>query len=117
LCNLGDVYRGLCGLDLAEEQLLLALGIRPILEQAARGVRDADVTTPPPQCDALANLVDDRVFLNAVDCPFRLEIELPAFSLRPRDWNEVRAGSALVDDVVRNAVVVETEMTTGLSIW
>ena len=43
LGDLGDVDGRFEGLDLAEEELLLAVGIGPVFEQAGGGRRDADV--------------------------------------------------------------------------
>ena len=43
LGDLGEVDGGFQGLDLAEEELLLAVGVGPVGEQPGGGRRDADV--------------------------------------------------------------------------
>ena len=67
--DLGDVDGGFEGLDLAEEQLLLAFGIGPVLEQARRRRRDTDVATLAPHRNPSADVIDESVFLDAVLSP------------------------------------------------
>ena len=71
--DLGEVDRRLERLDLAEEQRLLALRVGPVLEQARRRCRHADVAAGAPQGDPLADAVDAFVLFDAVLRPLRLE--------------------------------------------
>ena len=56
LGDFGDVDGGFEGFDLAEEELLLAVGVGPVLEQARGGRRDADVAALAPERDAAADV-------------------------------------------------------------
>lgn len=110
--DLREVDGGFERFDLAEEQLLLAVGVGPIGEQACRGRRHADMAPLSPQGDAVTDLVDELVFLDPVLRPLGVEGELPGVSgLGDRD--EIRAGPATIDDLVRDAVFGESEMSGG----
>ena len=66
LGGLGQVDRGLGGLDLAEEEAALAVLVAPVGEQVARGRGDVRVALEAPAVDGLADLVDDLVRLLAL---------------------------------------------------
>src|SRR5581483_8295428 len=112
--NLGGVDGRLQGLYLTEEEWSFPIGLGPVLEQATSGGSHALPTAHPPEQDALADAVDVLADLDAIPRPLGIERELPAALLRGRNWNEVRAGSTALNDLVGDPVVVEAEVTRRL---
>ena len=76
---------------------------------------NADVAAGAPLLHALADPIDESVFLDAVLRPFGIENQLLTLFLRSRDRNEVGADAASCDDVVGNALVREAEMLIRFS--
>jgi len=116
--DLGDVDHGLEGLDLAEEEAAVAVGVGPVLEELAGGGGDADVAALSPDGDLAADVVDEAVLLAAVlGLEVGVEAELAgALLLGAGDGDEVLAGAAGVDDLVGDAVVIEAEVAGGLGV-
>ena len=113
--DLGDVDGGFERFDLAEEELLLAVGIGPVVEQARGRRRDADVAALAPERDAATDVVDELVLFDAVLGPLGVEQQLLGpLLLRLGDGDEIRTGPAAVDDLVGDALVGEPEMARRL---
>jgi hypothetical protein len=112
--DLGDIHRRLKRLNLAEEELVFPLGIRPVLKQAQCRGRDAEIPTLSPEVDAATNPVDVLVLLDPVLRPLRCQRELQV-ALFLGAWNrhEVGADPALFNDLVGDAVIIESEMARG----
>ena len=87
--DLGEVDDGFQRLDLAEKELLFAVGVCPVGQQPGGRGRDARIAPLPPQGDAAADVVDELIFLNALLNPFGIKRELPALFPRPGDRHEV----------------------------
>jgi len=102
------------GLDLAEEEAAVTPAPLPVLQQAARGARDARVVAPPPVAHGGAHLVDVVVLAAAVVGPLGAQFELPTLLLGLRHGDEVGAGAARLDDLIGDAIVGELEVLTRL---
>ncbi len=114
--NLTEEDRGLEGLDLAEEERLLAAGLGPVGQQVAGDRRDAGVSGAPPGADMLAHAVDEVVVERLLRGEVAGQRELRA---APRlglgDRAEVGAAATAVGDLVGDAIVVEPEMARRLA--
>jgi hypothetical protein len=64
----------------------------------------------PPRADAPAHEVDNAVLFEAVGGPLGFELELRALLPGLRDRYEVGADAPLLDDLIRDALVVEPEV-------
>ena len=73
LGDLGEVDDGFQGLDLAEEELLLAVGVGPVAQEARRGRRDADVSAFAPHARRGWRMRLTLVLLDPVLGPFGVE--------------------------------------------
>ena len=103
------------GFDLAEEELVLAVGVAPVLQELAGNLGDASVFPIPPQLDPLPDAVDVVVGLDAVLGPLRVKLELLALLLGRRDRHEVGTGPAGLDDLVGDSLVGEPPMPVGFA--
>jgi hypothetical protein len=92
--GLGQIDDRLECLDLAKEELVLAVRVGPVLEKLARDLRSALVFAFAPVLDLFANPVDLVVWLNPVLGSLSAELELLALLLGWRNRDEVSAGSA-----------------------
>ena len=102
------------GLDLAEEEPPVTLGIAPVLQQPARRARNARIVALAPVRDGAAHLVDVVVLAQPIVGPLRAELELLALLLGLRDGDEVGARAARLDDLAGDPVVVELEVAARL---
>src|SRR5271157_5864996 len=80
---IADLLGGLCqederlqGFNLAEEELVLPVGIGPVLQELAGNLGDASVFPFPPKLDPLPDAVDVVVGFDAVLGPLRVKLEL-----------------------------------------
>jgi len=112
--DLGDVDRRLDGLELAEEDPPLPVGVRPVGEQPPRRGGDARPASPSPLRDLTADAVDEVVRLDPVRRPLRLELRLRALLLRLRDRHEVRGDPPVLDDVAGDPTLAEPPVALGL---
>ncbi len=94
LGRLGQVDRGLGGLDLAEEEAPLAILVLPVGQQLAGGRGHVRVAEGAPAADRLADLVDDLVGLLAGQATERVHRHLGRDLLRARDGDEELARAA-----------------------
>ena len=121
--DLGQVDRRLERLDLAEEERLVAILVRPVAEQLARRGRDPGIVRSSPGRDMRADAVDRVVLLHPLRGPVAGKRHLflrDAFrhlALRLRDRDEVRAAAALVDRLAGDSVLVEAEVARRLAEW
>ena len=113
--DLGQIDSRFESFDLAEEQLLLTVGVGPVGQQAARGGRHADVAAFPPKRHAGADLVDEFVLLDPVLGPFGVEDKLLLpFLTGLGDGDKIRAASAPIDDLIGDPLVGELEVPARL---
>jgi len=112
--DLCDVDSRFQRLDLAEEELVFPLGIRPVLKQAQCRGCHTEIPTLSPQADPAANPVNVLVLLDPVLRPLRCQRKL-LIALLLGSWNrhEVGADPALFNDLVGDAVIIESEMARG----
>ena len=115
LGGLGQEDERLQGFNLAEEELVLAVRVGPVLQELAGDLSDASVFPFAPQLDPLPDAVDVVVGLDAVLGPFRVKLELLALLLGWRDRHEVGTGPAGLDDLVSDSLVGEPPMAVGLA--
>jgi len=106
----GEVDECFEGLDLAEEELVLPVGVDPVLQELASALGHPLIFPFSPVLDLLSNEVGLVVRLDAVLRPFGLELELLAFLLRCRNRDEVSARSSCLDDFVQDPFVAEPPM-------
>jgi len=111
---LGDVDGRLQGFNLTEKKLALAFRLGPILQELACRRRYAEISTVAPHANALADVVDELVFFDAVLCPLGVEERLLCSALllfRACNGHEIGADAALAfDDLVGDALVGKTKM-------
>ena len=120
LGRLGDVDRRFKCFDLAEEQLPFAGRVRPILDQLGGRLGNTGVVSLSPHRDPGANLIDELVLFDAVLGPFGIENELSLlalFLLGLGNRHKVGTDTALVDDLVGNALVRKLKMPRRLGEW
>ena len=115
LGGFGQIDEGLQGFDLAEEELVLPVGVGPVLQELAGDLSDSLVSPFPPVLDLFPDAVDLVVRLDAVLGPFRVELELLALLLGRGDRDEVGTGPAGLDDLVGDPLVGEPEMPVGFA--
>ena len=109
--HLQGVRRG----DLGGLVFLLAVGIGPVGNQLRGGRRHAKVTALALHGDAAADVVDELVLLDAVLCPFRLELKLLGpLLLWLGDGDEIGTGPAAVNNLAGDALVAKSEMAGRL---
>ena len=104
---------GLQGFDLAEEELVLPVGVGPVLQELAGDLSDSLIFPFPPVLDPFPDAVDLVVRLDAVLGPFRVKLELLALLLGRRDRDEVGTRPASLDDLVGDPLVGEPQMPVG----
>ena len=113
LGGLGQIDERFQGLDLAEEELVLPVGVGPVLQELARDLGNALIFPFPPVLDPFPDAVDLVVGLDAVLCPLRVKLELLALLLGRRDRDEVGTRPARLDDLVGDPLVGEPPMPVG----
>ena len=111
----GQVDQGLQGFDLAEEELVLPVGVGPVLQELAGDLSHSLILPFPPVLDPFPDAVDVVVGLDAILCPFRVKLELLAFLLGGRDRHEVGAGPASRDDLIGDSLVGEPPVPVGFA--
>jgi len=111
--HFSNVDGGFGGLDLTEEQRLVAARTRPVREEPRRHAGDADITALPPRVHALPDSIDHRVGLDPVVRPLGFELKLLALLLRAWNRYEMGAGPAAGQNLVGDAFGAKLEMTGG----
>jgi hypothetical protein len=112
--HFGKPDRGFEGLELAEVESAIAILVEPVLEELPSSGGHARVVRHTPARDGTPNVIDEFVFLDPVSGPLGFEFELLSLLLGLRDRDEVAGDAARVYDAVRDAVLVELEMTRRL---
>ena len=111
LGDFGEVNRGFEGLDLAEEELVFPLGVRPVFQETACCRGDAGVIPLSPHAHTMPNAVDQLAVLLPVLGPLRVDLELfPALS-RAGYGDKVGAEPPAFDDLVGDPVFRELEVS------
>src|SRR5256885_1073814 len=95
---------------------MFAVGPCPVIQEVSRDVGDSEAASLAPQGDALTDLIDELVRLNALGVPVGRERELRAAFLGRWDRNEVGTDSPARDDLVRDAILAEPEMVSRLDV-
>ena len=116
LGGFGQVDERLQGFDLAEEELVLPVGVGPVLQELASDLGDSLVSPFPPVLDPFPDAVDLVVGLDAILGPLRVKLELLALLLGRRNRHEVSTLAPALDDLVGDSLVGEPPMAIGFAI-
>jgi len=119
LGGLREVDGRLQGLDLAEEQLAVAVRVGPILQEARSCPGDAGVVPLAPESHSATDLIDELVLLDPVLGPFGVEHELGLGALllaRLGDGDEVGTDPSGLDDLAGDPLVGEAEVPRRLHV-
>jgi len=88
------------------------VGIDPVRNQPRGRRRDADVAPFSPEGDAVADVVDEFVFLDPVLRPLRVERQLLPLLFRLGDGNKIRTGPTALHDLVGDPLVAKLEVAS-----
>jgi hypothetical protein len=108
--GLAQVDERFQGLDLAEEELVLPVGVGPVLQELPRDLGNPLVFPFPPVLDPFPDAVDLVIRLDAVLRPFRVKLELLALLPGCGDRDEVRTRAPGLHDLVGDPLVAEPEV-------
>src|SRR5690606_21579305 len=99
--------------ELTKEEPSFAVGILPVLKQAAGDACNSLVAAATPHIYLPANVVDEAIFLDTLACPVGIQAHLlPGLAAGTWDGNEIGTRPAPLDDLVGDAVVRKAKVAS-----